>query len=771
MKKRMIRIMSIMLACFAAFAAGCNDGAGSVKDSSSMEESTALGSSEDTSSSEEDSSSEDSSAEDSSSGDKEDELYFPEYDPDAAPTEKITVQPAQIASGTAQTFRVALDKDGKAWCWGDNRYGQIGNGEETTTEYDATAFTPQAAQTDARFVSVSAGARHALAIDKDGGLWGWGTFDSPTSESIWGEETFTTPQRFLTGKQCVYAEAGTYCSFIIDTAGRLWAWGRNSYGCLGDGTTNDADTPIWVVTDKRFVSVSSCSSVTYGIDTDGHLWGWGSSSYGFGDGTTGTHLPPVAIMPEKKFAQVSTNYSRTYALDENGNLWGWGSNPKGQLGDGTKETQTAAVPIMAGKYFTYVESSNSNTYAIDVQGKLWAWGNNSKLLNMKYYPQHVPFDGKIVQVSEGLALDENGELWTWGSNGNGEVGDGVTQNILTPTHVFTDMRFSKIASRRTAAYAVDTQGKLWMWNSNGIKQMIPEKKFKEISISGVGLAIDTDGGLWVWGSNRVGQFGDGTTDDKEGPVQVMPDRKFAKISAGSDYCHAIDIYGNLWAWGGNGEGEFGGAQGLGSNIIAQTTPAQVRAGTKFVEVASFNDSGAFAIDTDGDLWGWGALSGKFGTRYTPVLITGEMKFSSLALNMMKPAGNAAIDTEGKLCVWGGSSKIETYALTPTKILTEKTFSCVSAGERHVLAVDTDGKLCVWGFNAYGQLGLGTKGDIVKSSLYRMLMPEKRFTYAFAGNDHSYAIYIEGKLWAWGSNDSRLLNGVSMQFFPKKISLA
>ncbi len=770
MKKKMIQIMSIMLACFAALGAACNDGAVSVKDSSSMEESTALGSSEETSSSEEDSSSEDSSTEDSSSGDKEDELYFPEYEPDEAPTEKITVQPAQIASGTSATFRVALDKDGKAWCWGDNSYGQIGNGEKTTIEYDATAFTPQAAQTDARFVSVSAGDYHTLAIDKDGGLWGWGKFEAPSSESIWGEETFTTPQRLLTGKQCVYAEAGTYCSFIIDAAGKLWAWGNNSGGRLGDGTKNYADTPIWVVTDKRFLSVSSWSGATYGIDTDGHLWGWGNTYSGFGDGTTGTHLTPVAIMPEKKFAQISAGY-HTYALDENGNLWGWGSNPKGQLGDGTKEKQTAAVPIMAGKYFTCVESSDANNYAIDVQGKLWAWGNDSKVLNMTYYPQHVPFDRKIVQASKGLALDENGEFWTWGSNVNGEVGDGATQNILTPTHVFTDMRFSKVVSNTGTTYAIDTGGALWICGSgaphnteNSLQRIMPEKKFKEIKVYNEGAyAIDMDGGLWFV--------------NVEKSVQIMPDRKFIKVAIGSGFTHAIDIYGNLWAWGTGGN--EGGCLGLGNGIHQQDTPAQVRAGVKFVEIEAGYDYVA-AIDVDGNFWGWGNNKGgrlSFSEHgyviYTPVQFRKGIAFSQLAFMKSDYAirgGNYAIDNNGKLYGWCAYQDMLDHH---SEICWEgKTFSSISTGHVHALAIDTDGRLYAWGYNSHGELGVGMKGDKVHILHYRTVMQDKKFTCAVASSLHSsLAIDTDGKLWAWGNNGWGQLNGVkSNQITPKKLTL-
>ena len=332
MKKKILSVISLLLAGATVLLTACQHG-----ENEPINGSTGDGSIIDTT---------DSGSEDGSEGDEPDEFYFPEYEPDPAPTEKITIQPKRIASGKDSSFRIALDEEGKLWGWGANKYGQVGNGEQ---KGDPTAYTPQEAKTDARFVSVSASAEHALAIDEEGNLWGWGRFEDP-EEGNKNLQGINTPTQLMVGKKYVYAEASSYCSFAIDTDGKLWAWGSNSGGQLGNGTTTSVDIAVQTVTDKRFSSVSSYGSVTYAIDTDGKLWGWGASNrYGIGDGTTGIKLTPTAIMPERKFAQVSTSVLKTYAIDEEGNLWGWGSNSNGWLGDGTQEKQLTPVPIMEGK--------------------------------------------------------------------------------------------------------------------------------------------------------------------------------------------------------------------------------------------------------------------------------------------------------------------------------------------------------------------------------------------------------------------------------------
>ena len=115
------------------------------------------------------------------------------------------------------------------------------------------------------------------------------------------------------------------------------------------------------------------------------------------------------------------------------------------------------------------------------------------------------------------------------------------------------------------------------------------------------LAIDESGNLWAWGYNYCGQLGDGTTQEKYIPEQVMPTTKFKVAVAGFDYSMAIDESGNLWGWGTNNSGQ------LGNEAIKDNTskPVQIRPGTKFRSVANYF-SHTLAIDESGNLWAWGS---------------------------------------------------------------------------------------------------------------------------------------------------------------------
>ena len=78
------------------------------------------------------------------------------------------------------------------------------------------------------------------------------------------------------------------------------------------------------------------------------------------------------------------------------------------------------------------------------------------------------------------------------------------------------------------------------------------------------IAIKTDGSLWAWGRNDIGQLGDGTTINKNSPVQIATN--WAKISAGFYHTIAIKTDGSLWAWGSNGFGQLGDGTTTNSNI-------------------------------------------------------------------------------------------------------------------------------------------------------------------------------------------------------------
>src|SRR3990172_345906 len=110
------------------------------------------------------------------------------------------------------------------------------------------------------------------------------------------------------------------------------------------------------------------------------------------------------------------------------------------------------------------------------------------------------------------------------------------------------------------------------------------------------VAIKTDSTLWAWGWNLLGQLGDGTTDDRDTPVQIGTDTDWAQVSAGGSHTLAIKIDGTLWAWGWNGLGQLGDGTNDDTNI-----PVQIGTDTDWAQVAA-GENHTIAIKTDSTLW-------------------------------------------------------------------------------------------------------------------------------------------------------------------------
>jgi len=137
--------------------------------------------------------------------------------------------------------------------------------------------------------------------------------------------------------------AGNRHTLAIRPDGTLWAWGNNSSGQLGDGTTTTRLSPVQIGTATNWASVAigSGGHHTLAIRTDGTLWAWGENMTNqLGDGTTTDRFSPVGIGAATNWESVvagtaGIGIGHTVAIRTDGTLWAWGANSSGQLGDGT----------------------------------------------------------------------------------------------------------------------------------------------------------------------------------------------------------------------------------------------------------------------------------------------------------------------------------------------------------------------------------------------------------------------------------------------------
>jgi len=162
--------------------------------------------------------------------------------------------------------------------WGDNFSGQLGDG------FVARRVTPTQVGTATGWASVAAGgvlgaAGHTVAVKTNGTLWAWG-------ENAYGQlgdgttTSHASPIQVGTATNWASVAAGNHHTVAVKTDGTLWAWGRNAEAQLGDGTITNRSSPVQIGTATNWASVAAGSYQTAAIKTDGTLWAWGETRYG-----------------------------------------------------------------------------------------------------------------------------------------------------------------------------------------------------------------------------------------------------------------------------------------------------------------------------------------------------------------------------------------------------------------------------------------------------------------------------------------------------------
>jgi alpha-tubulin suppressor-like RCC1 family protein len=187
----------------------------------------------------------------------------------------------------------AVKGDGTLWGWGDGDNGKLGNGSTS----DQSSPTQVSTLTDV--VAVAPGNWHTIALESDGDVYAWGLRvsgalgDGSTSSHV------TTPQQIsaLSAKEIVAIASGYQFSLALEDDGTVWAWGRNVEGQLGDGTTTQRTTPVQVPNLSGITAIAAGGYHALALQGDGGIvWAWGDNSEGqLGDGTTTNRSTPIRV--------------------------------------------------------------------------------------------------------------------------------------------------------------------------------------------------------------------------------------------------------------------------------------------------------------------------------------------------------------------------------------------------------------------------------------------------------------------------------------------
>ncbi len=357
---------------------------------------------------------------------------------------------AGVVAGSGHTC--AWLTNGTAWCWGDNRQGQLGDGTTTSRVYPV-----QVTGMPNNVVGMTAGDRHTCAWMSGQRLYCWGS--NGTGQLGDGTMTRRPSPVWVNGAGNVVQAAGGgshTCALRADE--KVLCWGQNIHGQLGDGTNTRRLSPALVFGDGGAGGVvdlgaggnTSCAVQIW--EGDHRVFCWGDNGQGqIGDGTTTNRVDPTQMMGLPAGATdvvVAPNFT---CVAHGSGVSCVGNNQNGQLGDGTTTNRLTAVAVR--------NLTGTNYRSLDIAG--------------------------VSNTGHGCVSKEAGRVNCWGSNGYGQLGDGTMTDQTRPVQT----------SGITTAVGVATG-------------------------SGHSCALLSDGTLRCWGSGALGKLGNGASANQPTPVAV-----------------------------------------------------------------------------------------------------------------------------------------------------------------------------------------------------------------------------------------------------------
>jgi alpha-tubulin suppressor-like RCC1 family protein len=266
----------------------------------------------------------------------------------------------------------ALLAGGTVECWGDNAYGELGNGSTT-----AFATTPVALANLSGVTAISAGLFHACALLSNGTVACWG--DDAYGQLGDGTTTnSSTPVavKNLSGVAAVSAGANHSCALLSN--GTIACWGENMYGQLGNGTRTNSSTPVAVTNLTGAAAISVGLLHTCALLLNGTAECWGQNRHGeLGNGTTSNFSStPVAVSNLSGVTGLSVGDAHTCALLSGGNVACWGNNSYGQLGNGTTGVSTLPVAVSSLSGAVGISAGLLHTCALLADSTVECWGYN-----------------------------------------------------------------------------------------------------------------------------------------------------------------------------------------------------------------------------------------------------------------------------------------------------------------------------------------------------------------------------------------------------------
>jgi alpha-tubulin suppressor-like RCC1 family protein len=685
-------------------------------------------------------------------------------------------------------------RGGKAYCWGANASGELGNDSTISSDVPVPVYTG---------VALSGLTLTQIAVGSD--------------------------------FACALSSAGTF---------NVYCWGAGASGQLGNGsTTATQDTPVQVSqglmpANTTLTQVDAGASFAYVLSSLGAAYCWGQGGNGnLGNGSTPTTQDtPVAVsqgsIPSgKTLTEITTGTDFACAVASNSAAYCWGKNSDGQLGDGNfttpVDTPTAVSTsgVLSGVTVTQIDGSLAGTTACALSsvGAVYCLGRRrqrpARQRPHHRHPGHAGGgdhdrdpavrsdrdpahrrEGSGVRAGQhrrrlllgrrhrrrpGKQLDHRQRC----AGGRDHLGSAVRGETLT-----------QISAGGSFTCAQDSTGILYCWGLNssgeagnpdtGINSLVPETVAPSITESNESTCTIYGGKAYCWGDDTYGEVGSNNYTSSLSPVAVytgivLSGVTLTQISSTYEHTCALSTAGTAYCWGENGDGQLGDGNDTTINAPAAVTTggsSAIPSGTVLTQISTGQYS-TCALSSAGNVYCWGLeTSGQLGNGSNtgssdlPVAVTtgGSSAIPSGTVLAQIAVGwlhACALASTGTAYCWGldgngelgnhgnpaDSAPVEVCSTTPGASACGGSYlsgvTQISAGQYDTCALNSSGTAYCWGYNADGRLGLNNTSNVnYPYAVYTVgALSGITLTQISAGAVGTCALDTRGIAYCWGFN--------------------
>ena len=390
--------------------------------------------------------------------------------------------PVQIGSSSwtavsgGRNHTIAIRSGGTLFGWGDGTFGQLGYGSTLRLEPGLLSYP----QDTASWTSVASGASHVVAIRSDGLLFAWGN----NNYGQLGDGTNITrsvPTQIGNDSWTVIG-AGRRISAGINSNGIVYTWGYNTNGELGSGDTTSRNAPGTLASgfnsrSATRLGVGANHMMAY-FPTLGDVYGWGVGFNGqLGTGSSGItyrlSTPTLLGLGGGEPQKISLGDRFSLVLISNGTLFGTGLNTYGQMSSGNTTQRNVWASIGTSIVYNDIAAGKGHALGIRSTGQLFAWGRNdfgqlgdgttiNRLSMVSIGASSWSAVGSGIYANTSLAIRSGGTLFSWGLNSWGQLGDGTQISKSSPVQIGSSSWIA-VSAGGLNSVAIRSGGTLFTW--------------------------------------------------------------------------------------------------------------------------------------------------------------------------------------------------------------------------------------------------------------------------------------------------------------------